>query len=121
MTAADEQVAEILRRSRKPVFVAANKAESARRRDEAVEFYALGLGEGEDEHTTYPHNLVDATPPGVVLRHGRLAFGDEDYARLSIALIMLSFMPLMRLFPSEVLNAAKISKFGSWQKLRRSA
>ena len=45
VTAADEQVAEILRRTSKPVFVAANKADSPKRRDEAVEFYALGLGE----------------------------------------------------------------------------
>jgi len=45
LTAADEEVAEILHRSRKPVFVAANKADSPKRRDEAVEFYALGLGE----------------------------------------------------------------------------
>jgi len=45
VTAADEQVAEILRRTSKPVFVAANKADSSKRRDEAVEFYALGLGE----------------------------------------------------------------------------
>ena len=45
VTAADEQVAEILRRTSKPVFVAANKADSPQRRDEAVEFYALGLGE----------------------------------------------------------------------------
>ena len=45
VTAADEQVAEILRRTNKPVFVAANKADSPKRRDEAVEFYALGLGE----------------------------------------------------------------------------
>ena len=45
VTAADEEVAEILRRTSKPVFVAANKADSEQRRDEAVEFYALGLGE----------------------------------------------------------------------------
>ncbi len=45
ITAADEQVAEILRRTRKPVLIAANKADSAQRRDEAVEFYGLGLGE----------------------------------------------------------------------------
>jgi len=45
ITAADEQVAEILRRTRKPVYIAANKADSERRREEAVEFYGLGLGE----------------------------------------------------------------------------
>lgn len=45
LTPADEQVADILRRSEKPVFVVANKAESPRVRESAVEFYALGLGE----------------------------------------------------------------------------
>lgn len=43
MTAADEEVAEILRRSKKPVVVAANKADHVGRFDDAVEFYALGL------------------------------------------------------------------------------
>ncbi len=45
LTPADEEVADILRRSEKPVFLAANKAESPRIREQAVEFYALGLGE----------------------------------------------------------------------------
>jgi GTPase len=47
ITAADEQVADTLRarRTHKPVYIAANKADSERRREEAVEFYGLGLGE----------------------------------------------------------------------------
>ncbi len=45
LTPADMEVADILRRSQKPVFVAANKAESPRMREASVEFYALGLGE----------------------------------------------------------------------------
>jgi GTP-binding protein len=45
LTAADEEVADILRRSQKPVLLVANKAESPRVREEAVEFYSLGLGE----------------------------------------------------------------------------
>ncbi|HLU10144.1 MAG TPA: ribosome biogenesis GTPase Der [Oceanobacillus sp.] len=45
LTAADEEVAEILRRSHKPVVVAANKADNPNRFDDAVEFYALGLGD----------------------------------------------------------------------------
>jgi GTP-binding protein len=45
LTPADQEVADILRRSRKPVFLVANKAESPRVRQAAVEFYALGLGE----------------------------------------------------------------------------
>jgi GTP-binding protein len=45
ITSADEQVTEILRRTSKPVLIAANKAESAQRREAALEFYGLGLGE----------------------------------------------------------------------------
>lgn len=45
MTAADEEIAEILRRTNKPVIVAANKADDLRDNDEAMDFYALGLGE----------------------------------------------------------------------------
>jgi len=45
MTAADEDVAEVLRRTDRPVVVAANKADGEARRQAAVDFYALGLGE----------------------------------------------------------------------------
>jgi GTP-binding protein len=45
LTPADEDVADVLRRTNKPVLVAANKAESEARRQAAFEFYALGLGE----------------------------------------------------------------------------
>ncbi len=45
ITAADREVAEILRRARKPVVLGANKAETPKLRQEAVEFYELGLGE----------------------------------------------------------------------------
>jgi GTP-binding protein len=47
ITAADEEVADLLRRSnaQKPVILAANKADNAARRLDAVEFYALGLDE----------------------------------------------------------------------------
>jgi len=45
MTAADEQVAEILRKTRKPVIVAASKGDNVGRRNDYVEFYNLGIGE----------------------------------------------------------------------------
>ncbi len=45
ITAADEEVAELLRRTKKLVVLGANKADSAERRQDAVEFYTLGLGE----------------------------------------------------------------------------
>lgn len=45
LTAADEDVAERLRLTKKPVVLAVNKADNAERRLNAVEFYPLGLGE----------------------------------------------------------------------------
>src|SRR5579863_9073024 len=44
ITAADQEVAEVLRRTKKPVILAANKADNARMRQDAVEFYQLRLG-----------------------------------------------------------------------------
>lgn len=45
VTASDREVAEMLRLSKKPVVLGANKADNATQRQEAVEFYELGLGE----------------------------------------------------------------------------
>jgi GTP-binding protein len=45
ITAADEEIAEILRRTSKPVVIAANKADELKFKDHAIEFYGLGLGE----------------------------------------------------------------------------
>lgn len=43
ITGMDEEVAQLLRRSEKPVFLAVNKVDSANRVNDAVEFYALGF------------------------------------------------------------------------------
>jgi GTP-binding protein len=46
ITAADHEVADMLRRSRKPTILVANKADNQRRADESTsEFYELGLGD----------------------------------------------------------------------------
>ena len=45
ITAADQEVADILRQSNKPVIIAANKLESRKIEDQAFEFYELALGE----------------------------------------------------------------------------
>ena len=43
VTGMDEEVAQLLRRSRKPVFLVVNKVDNAMRQDDAVEFYSLGF------------------------------------------------------------------------------
>ncbi|TGA98137.1 ribosome biogenesis GTPase Der [Sporolactobacillus shoreae] len=45
MTDADEAVAQILRRSKKPVVLGVNKLDNYAQRDQMYEFYALGLGD----------------------------------------------------------------------------
>ncbi len=45
ITGLDEDFANVLRRSNKPVYIVANKAESAERSQSAAEFYGLGLGD----------------------------------------------------------------------------
>jgi len=45
VTGMDEDVAKLLRRVKKPVLLAVNKVDNARRIEEAVEFYNLGLGD----------------------------------------------------------------------------
>lgn len=45
VTGMDEDVAKLLRRQDKPVFLVVNKVDNAKRAEDAVEFYSLGLGE----------------------------------------------------------------------------
>jgi len=45
ITPADEEIADKLRGSSKPIFIAANKADNDRRDQDSQEFYALGLGD----------------------------------------------------------------------------
>jgi GTP-binding protein len=70
ITAADEEVADLLRRTQKPVVLAANKADNAKLRQDAVEFYTLGIGEPITLSSTQGTGtgdlldlIVDALPP----------------------------------------------------------
>ncbi|UCG23304.1 MAG: ribosome biogenesis GTPase Der [Chloroflexota bacterium] len=63
VTAADREVADILRQANKPVIIAANKLESTKLTDQAYEFYELALGEVfpiSALHGTGTGNLLDA-------------------------------------------------------------
>ncbi len=68
VTAADREVAAILRQTDKPVLVAANKLESSKLWDTAYEFYELGLGEVfaiSAQHGSGTGDLLDAIIEGV--------------------------------------------------------
>lgn len=56
ITGLDEDFANVLRRSKKPVLVVANKAETGERAQSAAEFYGLGLGD--------PHPISSMTGTG---------------------------------------------------------
>lgn len=61
LTSADRDVAEILRRSGRPVILAVNKADNEARRQAALEFYELNLGE------PYPISALHGTGTGDLL------------------------------------------------------
>jgi GTP-binding protein len=44
LTAADEEIANVLRRADRPVLIAANKADNLKLWDDAMDFYSLGIG-----------------------------------------------------------------------------
>jgi GTP-binding protein len=62
LTASDQDIADVLRKSQKPVILAANKADSEERRQNAVEFYELGLGDPipmSSKHSINTGDLLD--------------------------------------------------------------
>ena len=61
LTPSDEDIAQVLRRAARPVLVVANKADNEARRQAAVDFYALGLGE------VYPISALHGTGVGDLL------------------------------------------------------
>ncbi|GHO44473.1 ribosome biogenesis GTPase Der [Ktedonospora formicarum] len=87
ITAADDEVADLLRRSTKPVVVAANKADNAERRLDVVEFYGLGLGEPTDISSIQGtgtgdllDRIVEALPPASEMEEEE----DENIPRIAI-------------------------------------
>ena len=88
ITAADEEVADLLRRTRKPVILTANKSDNARLRQDVVEFYALGIGEPITISSTQGTGtgdlldlIVDALPPE---QEGLEGEEEEDITRIAI-------------------------------------
>lgn len=86
ISSADQDVAELLRRSQKPIVVGANKAEGKRGSQNAVEMYELGLGEPipfSAIHGTGTGDLLDAIvdqlPPTTSV--------EEDEPDLSVAIV----------------------------------
>ena len=85
LTAADKEVAQILRKTNKPVLLAVNKIDSMRQMDNVYDFYELGLG------TPYPISSANSMGLGDLLDEvveqfpeGLNTEYDEDIIRVAI-------------------------------------
>ncbi|HYX51166.1 MAG TPA: ribosome biogenesis GTPase Der, partial [Ktedonobacteraceae bacterium] len=88
ITAADDEVADLLRRTQKPVILVANKSDNAKLRQDVVEFYALGIGEPITISSTQGTGtgdlldlIVDALPPE---QEGPEGEEEEEVTRIAI-------------------------------------
>ncbi|MBO8159560.1 ribosome biogenesis GTPase Der [Thermosyntropha sp.] len=86
ITPEDEQVAEMLRKSKKPVVLAANKVENFTKQLDYYEFYQLGLGDPVPVsaiHGMNTNDLLDA----VVTKFPSLDEPEEDDDAIKIAVV----------------------------------
>lgn len=74
LTGMDEEVAQLLRKSKKPVFLAVNKVDNAMRQDDAAEFYALGF------EKIYPISGINGSGTGELLDDLVLALPSQTAA-----------------------------------------
>lgn len=80
----DEDVANLLRKSKKSVFIAANKVDSPKMGDQTGEFYALGCG------TVYPISSINGSGTGELLDDVVKSFSqiideeDPDIPRIAV-------------------------------------
>ena len=86
MTNADEEVAHLLRTTRKPVVLAVNKVDSQKREMDIYEFYNLGLGEPVPISASNSLNLGDLLD-GIVEAFPKETTTDIEHDEISIAVI----------------------------------
>ena len=86
MTAADEEVAHILRTSKKPILLAVNKVDSPNKENEIYEFYNLGLGDPIPISASNALNLGDLLDQ-VVENFPKDAVDEKEADEISIAVI----------------------------------
>ncbi len=90
VTAADEAVAEILRRTEKPVIVAANKADTIEQQNDALDFYSLGVGQvvaTSAIHSQGVGDLLDAVTEAIREAIPDIAEeedGDDEHMKIAI-------------------------------------
>ena len=85
ITAADEDVAELLRRSKKPVILVVNKVDSTKFEDSVYDFYSLGIGETFTISAEQGLGLGDLLDE--VVKHFDQTAGDEQEDATKIAVV----------------------------------
>jgi GTP-binding protein len=99
ITPGDEEVAEILRSARKPVFLLANKIDDPARDAEAVEFHRLGLGEPIALSALHGHGTGDLLDAIVARLPG------SGPAQIGIEAIRVAILGRPNVGKSSLLNA----------------
>lgn len=87
VTASDQEVAEKLRRTRKPVLLAVNKVENLKREEAALEFWSLGLPNMltvSAEHGMGTGDLLDEVVKHLPAEHAEV---EEDETLIKVAVI----------------------------------
>ena len=88
INADDDEVARVLRRSSKPVFLAVNKMDTPGRTDELWEFYQLGLGDPWPISSIHGHGTGDLLDEVVKTFEGLDFTDDEDEPQaINVAII----------------------------------
>src|SRR5687768_6454303 len=86
VTAADLDLADSLRGSKVPVFLAVNKADNPRQVQEAVDFYSLGMGEVHTISAVHGHGVGDLLD-NVIKVLPKTPEADEDPDSVHLAII----------------------------------
>lgn len=99
ITDLDDEIADMLRRASKPVYVVANKVDHARRTHESAEFYAFGLGE------VYNISSVTGSGTGELLDEVVSHFPEEKEEEEEIPLPKLAIVGRPNVGKSSLTNA----------------
>lgn len=78
ITDLDDEIAKILRKSKKPIFIVANKVDNVKQHYSAAEFYSLGLGE------IYNISSITGSGTGELLDEVVTHLEDEDEDEISL-------------------------------------
>jgi GTP-binding protein len=124
VTAADVEVADVLRRTAKPALMLANKAESKARQEAAVEFYELGLGEPfpvSAHHGTGVADvmdiLVDILPPATAGEEAEtLRIAIVGRPNVGKSLLLNAILGEERVIVSEVPGTTRDSIWSWWTR-----